>query len=181
MNATATRGRLSRPMTIHPPPSLTIAMGRLPARPPRSQDVVFAGAGEDCCWQFTAMFDAMGALSTQYNDSPETASRAFDKTRDGCASDERGRERRTNERTNERTNKQTRENSAARAAPACLPSGPDRPRRDLSSSRARAPRMARRAQTKRRNTSPHAQRAHARTLPARPRARAIDGRRPTGL
>jgi len=47
------------------------------------QDVVFAGAGEDCCWQFTAMFDAMGALSTQYNDSPETASRAFDKTRDG--------------------------------------------------------------------------------------------------
>jgi 3-oxoacyl-(acyl-carrier-protein) synthase len=47
------------------------------------QDVVFAGAGEDCCWQFTAMFDAMGALSTQYNDSPKTASRAFDQTRDG--------------------------------------------------------------------------------------------------
>ena len=64
-----------------PFPSITIAMGRLPAT--RSQDIVFAGAGEDCCWQFTAMFDAMGALSTQYNDSPETASRAFDKTRDG--------------------------------------------------------------------------------------------------
>lgn len=46
-------------------------------------DVVFAGSGEAECWQFTAMFDAMGALSTSYNDSPETASRAFDKTRDG--------------------------------------------------------------------------------------------------
>ena len=48
------------------------------------QDVMFAGAGENECWEFTAMFDAMGALSTQYNDSPKTASRAFDKTRDGC-------------------------------------------------------------------------------------------------
>ena len=45
---------------------------------------MFAGAGENECWEFTAMFDAMGALSTQYNDSPKTASRAFDKTRDGC-------------------------------------------------------------------------------------------------
>lgn len=47
------------------------------------QDICFAGAGEAECWEFTAMFDAMGALSTQYNDSPMTASRAFDKTRDG--------------------------------------------------------------------------------------------------
>ena len=46
---------------------------------------MFAGAGENECWEFTAMFDAMGALSTQYNDEPKTASRAFDKTRDGCA------------------------------------------------------------------------------------------------
>jgi len=46
-------------------------------------DIVFAGAGEAESWQFSAMFDAMGALSTKYNDSPETASRAFDKTRDG--------------------------------------------------------------------------------------------------
>ena len=44
---------------------------------------MFAGAGENECWEFTAMFDAMGALSTQYNDSPKTASRAFDQTRDG--------------------------------------------------------------------------------------------------
>lgn len=46
-------------------------------------DIVFAGAGEAESWQFSAMFDAMGALSTKYNDSPETASRAFDKSRDG--------------------------------------------------------------------------------------------------
>merc|ERR1719223_964065 len=46
-------------------------------------DIVFAGAGEAENWQFTSMFDCMGALSTTYNDSPKTASRAFDKTRDG--------------------------------------------------------------------------------------------------
>merc|ERR1719261_2148189 len=46
-------------------------------------DIVFAGAGEAEDWGFSVMFDAMGALSTKYNDSPETASRAFDKTRDG--------------------------------------------------------------------------------------------------
>jgi len=46
-------------------------------------DVVVAGAGENECWEFTAMFDCMGALSTKYNDSPTTASRAFDKSRDG--------------------------------------------------------------------------------------------------
>lgn len=45
--------------------------------------MAFAGSGESECWEFSAMFDAMGALSTQYNDTPETASRAFDKTRDG--------------------------------------------------------------------------------------------------
>lgn len=40
-------------------------------------------AGENVNWQFTSMFDCMGALSTSYNDDPSTASRAFDKTRDG--------------------------------------------------------------------------------------------------
>merc|ERR1719502_2223925 len=45
--------------------------------------MAFAGSGESECWEFSAMFDAMGALSTQYNDTPETASRAFDKARDG--------------------------------------------------------------------------------------------------
>lgn len=46
-------------------------------------DIAFCGAGENVNWQFTSMFDCMGALSTSYNDSPKTASRAFDKTRDG--------------------------------------------------------------------------------------------------
>lgn len=46
-------------------------------------DMVFCGAGENVNWQFTSMFDCMGALSSSYNDTPETASRAFDKTRDG--------------------------------------------------------------------------------------------------
>lgn len=46
-------------------------------------DIAFCGAGESVNWQFTSMFDCMGALSTSYNDTPETASRAFDKTRDG--------------------------------------------------------------------------------------------------
>jgi 3-oxoacyl-(acyl-carrier-protein) synthase len=43
--------------------------------------IVFLGENE--AWQFTAMFDCMGALSTSYNDTPEKASRAFDKDRDG--------------------------------------------------------------------------------------------------
>lgn len=47
------------------------------------QDVVFAGGGEEEHWTLTMMFDAMGALSSKYNDSPESASRAFDATRDG--------------------------------------------------------------------------------------------------
>merc|ERR1719230_405564 len=47
------------------------------------QDIVFAGAGEAEDWGFSVMFDAMGALSSKYNDSPETASRAFDVSRDG--------------------------------------------------------------------------------------------------
>jgi len=46
-------------------------------------DYAVCGAGEDDRWEFTTMFDCMGALSTKYNDSPATASRAFDKTRDG--------------------------------------------------------------------------------------------------
>jgi 3-oxoacyl-[acyl-carrier-protein] synthase I len=40
-------------------------------------------SGENVNWQFTSMFDCMGALSTSYNEDPATASRAFDKTRDG--------------------------------------------------------------------------------------------------
>jgi len=47
------------------------------------QEVVFCGAGEGLETGFAVMFDAMGALSTKYNDSPTTASRAFDVTRDG--------------------------------------------------------------------------------------------------
>jgi 3-oxoacyl-[acyl-carrier-protein] synthase-1 len=47
------------------------------------QDVVFAGGGEEEHWTLTMMFDAMGALSTKYNDTPEKASRAFDANRDG--------------------------------------------------------------------------------------------------
>jgi len=47
------------------------------------QDIVFAGGSEEIHWAMTAMFDAMTALSSKYNDSPETASRAYDKTRDG--------------------------------------------------------------------------------------------------
>ena len=47
------------------------------------QDIVFAGGSEEIHWAMTAMFDAMTALSSKYNDTPQTASRAYDKTRDG--------------------------------------------------------------------------------------------------
>lgn len=47
------------------------------------QDIVFAGGGEELHWSLTLLFDAMGALSSKYNDTPETASRAYDETRDG--------------------------------------------------------------------------------------------------
>lgn len=47
------------------------------------QDLVFAGGGESEHWTLSHMFDAMGALSTNYNDAPEKASRAFDADRDG--------------------------------------------------------------------------------------------------
>ncbi|SFM75745.1 beta-ketoacyl-ACP synthase I [Marinobacter zhejiangensis] len=47
------------------------------------QDIVFAGGGEEEHWSLTMLFDAMGALSTKYNDAPETASRPFDSGRDG--------------------------------------------------------------------------------------------------
>ncbi len=47
------------------------------------QDVVFAGGGEELHWTMSALFDAMGALSTQYNDNPTRASRAYDADRDG--------------------------------------------------------------------------------------------------
>lgn len=48
-----------------------------------AQDVVFAGGGEEVHWGMTAQFDAMGALSTSYNETPETASRPYDASRDG--------------------------------------------------------------------------------------------------
>lgn len=47
------------------------------------QDVVFAGGGEEEDWTLAAMFDAMGALSTKYNDEPTHASRPYDRNRDG--------------------------------------------------------------------------------------------------
>ena len=47
------------------------------------QNIVIAGGGEAEHWGMTSLFDAMGALSTKYNDKPETASRAYDRDRDG--------------------------------------------------------------------------------------------------
>ncbi|MGV6889025.1 beta-ketoacyl-ACP synthase I [Rhodophyticola sp. SM2404] len=47
------------------------------------QDVMFAGGGEELDWTLSCLFDAMGAMSSKYNDAPERASRAFDADRDG--------------------------------------------------------------------------------------------------
>ncbi|MEO1249546.1 MAG: beta-ketoacyl-ACP synthase I [Pseudomonadota bacterium] len=47
------------------------------------QDIVFAGGGEELHWTLSVLFDAMGALSSKYNDTPEVASRAYDADRDG--------------------------------------------------------------------------------------------------
>ncbi|MCD7058536.1 beta-ketoacyl-ACP synthase I [Pelagibacterium xiamenense] len=47
------------------------------------QDIVFAGGHEDLDWSMSNLFDAMGAMSSDFNDTPETASRAYDKDRDG--------------------------------------------------------------------------------------------------
>lgn len=47
------------------------------------QDVMFAGGGEELDWTLSCLFDAMGAMSSKYNDAPATASRAFDANRDG--------------------------------------------------------------------------------------------------
>ncbi|GAA0290248.1 beta-ketoacyl-ACP synthase I [Psychrosphaera haliotis] len=47
------------------------------------QDIVFAGGGEEVDWTLAGMFDAMGALSTKYNETPEVASRTYDADRDG--------------------------------------------------------------------------------------------------
>ncbi|HEM7960145.1 TPA: beta-ketoacyl-ACP synthase I [Citrobacter koseri] len=47
------------------------------------QDIVFAGGGEELCWEMACEFDAMGALSTKYNDDPSKASRTYDANRDG--------------------------------------------------------------------------------------------------
>src|SRR5690606_20884963 len=48
-----------------------------------AQDVVFAGGGEDLHWSMSVMFDAMGALSTGFNETPASASRPYDANRDG--------------------------------------------------------------------------------------------------
>lgn len=53
----------------------TIQMGK--------QDIVFAGGSEDLDWSMSNLFDAMGAMSSKYNDTPATASRAYDANRDG--------------------------------------------------------------------------------------------------
>jgi 3-oxoacyl-[acyl-carrier-protein] synthase-1 len=47
------------------------------------QDIVFAGGGEELDWTLSCLFDAMGAMSSKHNDTPETASRPYDATRDG--------------------------------------------------------------------------------------------------
>ena len=47
------------------------------------QDIVFAGGSEELTWTLSCLFDAMGAMSSKYNDTPEKASRAYDKNRDG--------------------------------------------------------------------------------------------------
>jgi len=47
------------------------------------QDVMFAGGGEELDWALSVLFDAMGAMSSKHNDTPSTASRAYDKSRDG--------------------------------------------------------------------------------------------------
>jgi 3-oxoacyl-[acyl-carrier-protein] synthase-1 len=47
------------------------------------QDIMFAGGGEELDWTLSCLFDAMGAMSSKYNDTPELASRAFDQDRDG--------------------------------------------------------------------------------------------------
>jgi 3-oxoacyl-[acyl-carrier-protein] synthase-1 len=47
------------------------------------QDIVFAGGGEELDWTLSCLFDAMGAMSSKYNDTPQTASRPYDLTRDG--------------------------------------------------------------------------------------------------
>lgn len=47
------------------------------------QDIVFAGGGEELDWTMAALFDAMGAMSTDHNDNPASASRAYDRDRDG--------------------------------------------------------------------------------------------------
>jgi len=47
------------------------------------QDIMFAGGGEELDWTLSVLFDAMGAMSSKFNDTPELASRAYDKDRDG--------------------------------------------------------------------------------------------------
>ena len=58
------------------------------------QDIVFAGGGEELGWEGSLMFDAMGALSSKYNETPDKASRAYDAHRDGFVISGRSEERR---------------------------------------------------------------------------------------
>ena len=53
------------------------------------QDIVFAGGGEELHWTLSMLFDAMGAMSTHFNDTPDRASRAYDRDRDGFVIAER--------------------------------------------------------------------------------------------
>ena len=48
-----------------------------------SRNVIFAGGGEELDWTLSNLFDAMGAMSSKYNDTASRASRAYDKNRDG--------------------------------------------------------------------------------------------------
>src|SRR5258705_12023195 len=50
------------------------------------QDVIFAGGCEELDWTLSVLFDAMGAMSSKYNDTPATASRPYDVSRDGFVS-----------------------------------------------------------------------------------------------
>ena len=56
-------------------PTETIQIGK--------QDIIFAGGCEELDWSLSVLFDAMGAMSSNYNDTPATASRAYDVSRDG--------------------------------------------------------------------------------------------------
>ena len=65
-----------------PPPAITISCCPDLIKSGQ-QDIVIAGGGEDEHWSSSSLFDAMGALSSNFNDDPTKASRPYDKNRDG--------------------------------------------------------------------------------------------------